>query len=50
MAEDILTALERIAPMKSELDADRELMERAAREIRRLRKQAAKQDDDRRGD
>ncbi len=39
MAEDILTALERIAPMKSELDADRGLMERAAREIRRLQKE-----------
>lgn len=37
MSEDILAALERIAAMKSDLDADKDLMLRAAKEIRRLR-------------
>jgi hypothetical protein len=34
---DILAALERIGPKKSPLDGDRDLMLRAAKEIRRLR-------------
>jgi hypothetical protein len=37
MREDILDHLERIAAMKSDLDRDKETMQRAAKEIKRLR-------------